>query len=233
MTDAARGRNPPTQWRDPAQPNGIGRRASAVAVIAAVLVVVTVLGYRLDVFPVLLQSHPAPRLLPAPTKDKVLFVLYPDFPEPLADSIRNSISAEYGLPGSILLAAGPIDPAAWNRTRQQYGALQVVETMVRQAGPAWDERTVMIGLTTADLYIEDVDWDWAFASRNSSGVAVISMHRMHRAMELDGGAALIRKMIVRQLGFLAFRLPPTDDPGDLMYADVLSVRDLVHMADHL
>jgi predicted Zn-dependent protease len=182
--------------------------------------------------PALVQGHPAPRTLPVAVVDRILFVAYPDFPVPVADAIRNDIGSRYGIPGSILVSSEPLDPSAWNPARHQFGAERALDAMLGQTFVDPGVRTLVIGLTTADLYIESIDWNWAFALRRH-GAALVSMERMHRPLELDGAQALMRKMVVREVGFLAFRLSPTDDPGDLMYRNVLALHDLVAMSDDL
>ena len=208
-------------------------RANVVfAIVLMVVAAVVILLLRFGDAGAMFHAHPAPRSLPAPTADRIVYVLYPDFPEPLADEIRNAVAADYGIAGSILVVQDGLDPAAYDAGRSQYGAERAIQAMEVTAGSLWTERIVVVGLTSSDLYIESIDWNWAFALRRN-GAALVSMARMHRALELDGGAALMRKMVVRQIGFLAFHLPATADPGDLMYRDVLSVHDLVAMSDHL
>jgi hypothetical protein len=40
-------------------------------------------------------------------------------------------------------------------------------------------------------------------------------------------------MMTRQVGFLCFGLPPTNNPYDVLYRDILSVGDLDRLFDQL
>lgn len=207
------------------------RRRMAWAVVVIALGFLVPLTQIVDVR-ALVHAHPPPRTLPPPAVDGLLFVAFPDFPIALADSIRNDVSARYGLAGGIFVSTSPLEPAAWNENRGQFGAEVALDSMVARTPGLPGRRTLLIGLTTQDLYIESMRWNWAFALRRN-GAALVSMARMHRPLELDGARSLVRKMVVREMGFLVWRLQPTDDPGDLMYRDVLSLHDLLTMADDL
>jgi predicted Zn-dependent protease len=209
-------------------------RLPAVA-LRAVIVVVCALGLgfvRYGDLGALLQSHPVPRKLQSPEVDRVILVVFPDVPASIGDSIWNDLAARYDISGSVVVRAAPLDPSSWNPVRHQFGAERATDSMLRTSPVFEPGRTVVVGLTTADLYIESMTWNWAFAVRRN-GAALVSMARMHRRFELDGARSLMRKMVLRELGFLAWGLPATDDPGDLMYRDVLDLHDLVAMSDDL
>ncbi len=132
-------------------------RANVVfAIVLMVVAAVVILLLRFGDAGAMFHAHPAPRSLPAPTADRIVYVLYPDFPEPLADEIRNAVAADYGIAGSILVVQDGLDPAAYDAGRGQYGAERAIQAMEVTAGSLWTERIVVVGLTSSDLYIESL-----------------------------------------------------------------------------
>lgn len=201
--------------------------------VVLILIIVGVLGWSGAGTAGLLQAHPAERSLPAPIRERVYLVPLGDFPVSQADDVLNLLTIEYGIPTSIFFPAKDLlDPSAFDARRRQFGAERLVLGMVRNGGFT-DDRILVIGLTTQDLYIESMTWRYAFGMRQSNGVALISTARIHRPLELDGGQALFRKLVVRYVGFLLYGLPESSDRGDILYRDLLSLDDLVRMGDHL
>jgi len=139
--------------------------------------------------------------------------------------------AEYGL-DVTLAPAIPLAARAYDPARDQYVAQDLIDAMAAAHPEETGGTRILVAITTADMYIRDVDWDWAFAEREAGRLAVISTARMSGQRFADQWQ-LLRKMLTRELGFLCFRLTATRDPGDLMYQDVLSVDDLIRMDDHL
>jgi hypothetical protein len=74
--------------------------------------------------------------------------------------------------------------------------------------------------------------DGDMAQRTSDRAVVISTAPLV-SMKTISRSTLFRKLLTRELGFLAWRLPPTDDPYDLLYRTVLNEIDVERVSDHL
>jgi predicted Zn-dependent protease len=177
--------------------------------------------------------RPPHRILPAPIHGSVLVVPIGEFPRERLSTLASDYGDEYGLTVSV---AEPItlDPLAWNATRQQFIAQGLIDSLRRVAErlPASADQPLIIGVTQADLYIDGIDWRWAFALRLDERFGIISTARMPNTKSVRRWD-LFRKMLTRQLGFLAWHLPPTDDPYDLLYREILSADDLARLSGHL
>ena len=207
-----------------ASPTGTSRGAPGVVLLGLIVVVVIAVG--LNGAPL----RPPYRVLPPPVHDSILIVPIGAFPADRLAGLAADYATEYGL----ALAIGapiPLDPAAYDPARSQYVAQGLIAAMAGGRGSATDDR-IVIGVTMADVYIKGVDWDWAFALRQQGRLAVISAARMPET-RYSNRWWLFRKMLTREIGFLCFNLPATDDRYDLLYRDVLGVPDLRRLNDHL
>jgi hypothetical protein len=95
-----------------------------------------------------------------------------------------------------------------------------------------DPGVIVIGVTAADMYVRDVSWRWAFAQRLEGTSAVISVARMPNTRQVSRWK-LFATMMTREVGFLCFELPSSDNPYDVLYRDILSVSDLERLFDQL
>jgi predicted Zn-dependent protease len=177
------------------------------------------------------QHRPARRALPPAIHPAVLIVPIGAFPLDRLQDVPHDYGAAYGLSMTI---ADPIalPVTAFDVSRRQYVAEDLIAAM-RQVHPsAGDPTTIVIGATTADVYIRGIDWDWAFALRQEGTAAVISVARMPNTKQVNRWK-LFAKMMTREVGFLCFGLPASDDPYDVLYRDILSVSDLDRLFDQL
>jgi hypothetical protein len=174
--------------------------------------------------------RPPHRVLPPPIIGSVEIVPIGDVPADRLASLPADYLAEYGLTVRI---AAPIalDPVAFDRARGQFVAQDLLTTLAATR-PASAGGPVVIGVTQADIYIRGVDWNWAYAMRSGARLAIISVARMPQTRYIQRWW-LMRKMLTRQLGFLCFGLPPTDDRYDILYRDILGLGDLRRISSHL
>ena len=201
------------------------RRLTFVVLGLAVLVGVAVTLARTA------DPHPAHRQLPTPIRDSVVLVPVGSFPADQATAIAAHETAEYGVPVTVA-ATIPIDPSTRDVARRQIVAERLVGE-IAAAHPEAASRTLVIGLLTEDIYIAGVpDWDWAFGLRDGSGVAIVSTARM-TGLDANRPWARLEKMVTRDIGFKVFGLAATKDPGDALYGNILSLRDLDRISDHL
>ena len=214
-TPPARGRRPPTRTEQ------IGLAVTFLVVAA----VVAVGWYAHE------QHRPVHRALPAATHPAVLIVPIGQFPLDRVQNMPHDYGAAYGLTVTIAEPI-PLPATAYDASRGQYVAEDLIASMRQTHPPATDPSAIVIGVTTADLYIRGVDWNWAFALRQAGTAAVISVARMPNTKRIDRWK-LLGKMMTREVGFLCFGLPPSDNPYDVLYRDILSADDLDRVFDQL
>ena len=125
-----------------------------------------------------------------------------------------------------LLPPLPLDPSAFNQTRRQYIAEQLIES-VRRALPriANDANAVVIAVTEADMYIQSFDWRYAFNFRMFGQFAIVSAARMYPTPSAADGAARFqsraRKMVSKNVAMLVYGQRVNDDPTSLLYANAM------------
>ena len=171
----------------------------------------------------------------------VYFVPIGDMPASLIDTLIVHCRQKLSLSVDTLPRLGSdrvwIDPG-----RNQIVAERVIASL-RQRYPRHARNdAVVIGITTADMYIARVPWRFAFGYRpgGDSGrrVAVISTARMtpefynhHRNDSLV--IERLRKMVVRYLGVLYYQLPFNNDRESVLYKDLLGLDELDTMGEVL
>lgn len=99
-----------------------------------------------------------------------------------------------------------------------------------------EPRAVYLGVTNYDLYVQGLDWEYAFAARKPPGLAVVSGYRMDPFnFDQPPNDALVlqrmRKMVSKTLGDLHFGLKDSDDPKSLMYGGIRTLEDLDRVGD--
>jgi predicted Zn-dependent protease len=221
---------PVIAWSSPDGGGSPGRGAtlSVIGVVLALVALIVVVVLRSGA----IASHPPARQLPPPIRDAVVLVPLGAFPIGRANEIAAGEAAVYGLPISVAPTL-PIDPFAVDSSRGQLVGEALAQS-IAAAHPESRARTLVIGLTTSDIYIAGrPDWSWAFGLRNQSGVAVVSSARMGRPLDVNGEWNRLTKMVTRDIGFLYYGLEGTGDRGDVLYDNILSLEDLIRIGDHL
>jgi predicted Zn-dependent protease len=126
----------------------------------------------------------------------------------------------------------PIDPRYIDRKRKQIVVEDLLVT-ARAAAPLLSDSSasLVIGLTAADIYTEDMNWRFALSAREGYRSTVISYARMDNAdyglpVDHELLKARIRKMIAKTIGLQVFRLEVNDNPQSVLYGSILGVPDL-------
>jgi predicted Zn-dependent protease len=95
-----------------------------------------------------------------------------------------------------------------------------------------DPNAVIIGLTSADMYIASKDWNYAYGMRHGDRWAVVSSARMSWGTASDQRRMeRLEKMITKNIGILFYGLPPSSDPRSVLYNNVLGPDDLDRMTE--
>ena len=188
---------------------------------------------------VLVLPSPRPTVAPAwagrspmpvpnpPVARNVYFAPIGDFPREKVEALVVHYQAKYDLTVEIAPPiAVPSD--ALDTGRHQLGADRLLDAIWASDTAVADPEAVIIGLTDQDMYIEDLDWRYAYAFRSNNGLhAVISTARFN-AYRADEARQMqrLRKMITKNLGFLYYGLGSSQDPGSVMYGQIMGPDDL-------
>jgi YD repeat-containing protein len=147
--------------------------------------------------------------------------------EPYRDYFRATLALEV-----TVLPPIAIEPDAFDTQREQAIAESLVDSMRRQLPEIEGDATAtVIGVTTHDMYIAGLPWSFAFSFRKDDRFGIVSTARMvpaFRALWPRDGllATRLRKMLTKNLGLLAYRLPLSDDPTSVLYRGILGTADL-------
>ncbi len=162
-----------------------------------------------------------------PVARNVYFAPIGEFPREKVVALVTHYREKYDLTIEIV-APIPVPPDAVDTERDQVGADRLLEAIKASDVATADPEAVVIGLTDQDMYIEELTWRYAYASRSNNGLhAVISTarfdaYRADEAMQMQR----LRKMITKNLGFLYYGLGSSQDPGSVMYGQILGPDDL-------
>lgn len=167
---------------------------------------------------------------------KLYLVPLGDFPTDIAASLVSFYRDKYKLEIETLPSV-PLSEAAVNRKRDQLIAEQVVAIM-KQANPQItnDPEAIMIGLTTEDMYINKMNWQFAFSWRDEGRYAVVSNARMYlpvRRWKITEKLMVrrLRKMVTKNVGILYYHLEQSDNPRSVLYRNAGGIKELDYMRE--
>jgi predicted Zn-dependent protease len=132
----------------------------------------------------------------------------------------------------------PLEPdrSAWDEARNQWQG-QALAEQVRRYAEADD--AVAIAVLGDDMYLRDVNWQFAFGWRSDDDrVAVVAYARMNpiflgEPRNVDQLRTRLRRMVTRELGFMRFGLRVSSNPESVLYRNLDGVHDLDAMNDDL
>jgi predicted Zn-dependent protease len=124
-----------------------------------------------------------------------------------------------------LLNPVPLEPRARNTARKQLIFGELIDLMHnRYPQLAKDKSAFLIGITDEDMYIETLNWNFAYTAYNEFRRAGVVSSARFIPDPLAGNEKLlrarIRKMVSRTMGVVAFHLPRSNDPSSVMYRDL-------------
>ena len=165
---------------------------------------------------------------------KIYFVPLGDFSTATAEDLAKYYINKYGIAIETLPGV-PLDTAAIDTDRHQLVAEAAVDGMKR-ANPNLvnDPAAILIGLTRADMYIAQYDWQFTFSWRQERKYAVVSDARMSlgaKVVPAEKVASRLRKMVTKNIGVLYFHLPQSNDPRSVLYKSVGGISELDLMGE--
>jgi predicted Zn-dependent protease len=166
--------------------------------------------------------------IPSPPVDAaVYFAPVGNYPTNEVDLLVRHYREKFGLEIGVLPTVH-VSADAFDRTREQLVAEGVIDALSRTDAAVKDPSAIVIGLVRADMYIAGRDWRYAYSLRGDDRYAVISTARMGDGLFVDAARRLrrIQKMVTKNLGILYYGLPQSDDPGSVLYRNILGPTDL-------
>ncbi len=151
----------------------------------------------------------------------------------LADAFRRKYALEIHQ-----LPAMDLPPWASNASKKQLVAEDLVAAMkLNYPKLAADPSAVLIGITDEDMYIQKLNWSYAFSFREEERFAVISTARLSE--DEDGKRSLnaadlqkrTLKVLSRDVGILYYRLQPSRDYRSILYQELEAPSDLDEIGD--
>lgn len=169
-------------------------------------------------------------------KEKLYFVPLGNFSTASLTKLANASKQKTGIE-VIVTQPVPFALTTVDKRRQQVIAEEAINLMrARYPELASDPNAIVIGLTNDDLFIRHEDDQYAFCYRMLARFAVVSSARMDPT-NLGGSAdellteSRMRKMLLKNIGILYYRLPVNHDPKSVLYEDVDEVADLDKMGE--
>lgn len=162
------------------------------------------------------------------------FIPLGDFSSPATAELATYYERRFGI-GIVCLPVIPLDASTFDGHRHQLVAENVIE-LIKRTYPklAEDPDAVVIGLTKSDMYIREKTWQYAFSYWVDSRFAVVSNARMNPPnLGQPASAELLntrfRKMVMKNIGMLYYRMPPNGNPKSVLYNNIDGVEEFDRM----
>src|SRR3984893_8958929 len=127
-----------------------------------------------------------------------------------------------------LLPAIPLDPKLLDPARNQVNSDKCVQLLAEKYPElAHDTSSIVIGVTSSDMYIPNFGWSYAENTRREGRYAVVSSARLHPPSLLEKWnpewlTSRLAKLLTKNLVILYFDLPMSSDYTSLLSGGVLS-----------
>jgi predicted Zn-dependent protease len=165
---------------------------------------------------------------------KLYLVPLGGFPLSTARGLATFYRDKYGIDAETLPNVH-LGPETMNSERQQLIAEEVVNNIrLAYAAQTTDSDSVIIGLTTDDMYIAKYNWAFSFSWREQGRFAVVSSGRMglgRRAVSEYVLHTRFRKMVTKNVGILYFKLQQSDHPRSVLYRDIGGIAELDYVGE--
>jgi len=163
----------------------------------------------------------------SPTRS-VSFVPIGDFPGSDVEALVSHYQDKFGMSIGVLPRI-EIPTSARDRARDQVVAERLMDTVAAQSIAA-NPSVVVIGLVRDDMYTTSEDWRYTYSLRAAGHLAVVSTARLSDGLLADPMRRL-QKLVTKSIGLMYFGLPLSDDPGSVLYRNILGPRDLDRMSE--
>lgn len=156
-----------------------------------------------------------------------------DFSTETAQRIAQHFRSKYGL-DIVVGPSIPLPEESFDVNRGQADS-EMLLSILERSYPPTTTRTIVIGLTNADIFTPHLNW--AFSYRRPPRFAVVSPARMDRGClgirPADDGTqmARLRKMVGKNIGSLFYGLPLSTHPRSMMNASIGGPQELDTMRE--
>jgi hypothetical protein len=202
-------------------PVALAKRVGILAVVALISVACLVRSEGRPQSPI-----PVPALV---ASRSVYFAPIAEFPAEDIEALVAHYQEKFGLSIAVLPTIG-FPHEAYDRNRKQLIAERLIESIAAAHAVAADPAAIVIGLTSDDMYIASEDWRYAYGLRAQNHLAIVSAARLDDFLGRERMRRL-QKMVTKNIGILYFGLPVSDDPGSVLYRNVLGPTDLDRMSE--
>jgi predicted Zn-dependent protease len=169
-------------------------------------------------------------------RGQIYLVPFGDTTPLISASLLQYYRGKYGLMLDVLPSI-PVPEWARDEARHQIVAEELIEAM-RRAYPqqAATPDSILIGVTDEDIYIAELDWEFAFNFRETHQTAVISTARLNPVYygRLAAPAVLetrLRKLLSKNIGISFYGLNLSSDPGSVLYNEIWNMETLDAMGE--
>jgi len=172
------------------------------------------------------------------SKKKVLIVPLGPVEEEYLSWIHDYYEAKFDLNVEILPNI-PVNPSAWNAKRRQFVAENLLSLMKGVLSErVKDQSTVLIGLTSGDMFIRSYDWRYAINYREDGRFAVLSTARLRPVLFFQKGnhalaLSRVQKMLTKNVYLLCFGAPMSGDYTSAVSGGVMSPEEVDYMSDEI
>lgn len=146
--------------------------------------------------------------------------------------------AKFGLSVEILPAIS-LNGSVWDAKRHQFAADNLIALM-KAALPekVKDQSTILIGVTSGDMYIQSFDWRYAINYRLDGRFAVLSEARLKPFRPFQNwnkalAISRLQKMLTKNIYLLCFDVPLSSDYTSAVSGGVMSPEEVDYMADQV
>ena len=137
----------------------------------------------------------------------------------------------------VVLPPTPWETRLVDAERRQLNADKAVDLLKRRFPDiAKDPFNILIGVTSADMYIPGLDWQYAENMRDEGRFAIVSSARFHPLLEKlnpDWLSSRLQKQLTKNIVMLYFGLPMSSDYTSLLSGGVVSGLEIDRMSGRI
>jgi predicted Zn-dependent protease len=172
----------------------------------------------------------------APRAGRVQFVPIEDYPEAVLKELAGHYQRRYGLDVAVA-PAFEVPEAAIDERRQQLKSTVITQALQAQYPQPEGGRLIVIAFLEEDMYIPEVNWNYAISYRHADRYAVVSSARLTRGClglveaSDEQSRSRLRKMVTKNIGMLYFELPASEDPRSVLYGRIGGPQEFDRMSE--
>jgi predicted Zn-dependent protease len=167
----------------------------------------------------------------------IYFVPIGDAPSSEIDGLVAHYRQKFGLESAVLPALTP-GTSDVNPDRRQLIAENVLDSMHKTYSRyAEDNSSILIGITSDDMYPLGQDWQFCFGWRKPEiRSAVVSTARMNLHYEGEPASqanetSRLQKMITKDIGIMYYNKSTNNNPRSVLFSGILGIEELDQVSE--